>query len=365
MSFAQWDRDSRDFAAFLVEEANCRPGDRVAIMLPNMLAYPVTFLGALARRHDGGQRQPALYAARIATAARRFRRRRHRHHGEFRPQAAGNHRRHGNPPRRGGPARRFRADAQALGVQLREFLYRARRAGLALRDIHHAAGRLRSGAERALPGRAGAGQRRRVAAIYRRHHRGRQGRHADSSQSDRQYAAVLRLERRRRAAGSRARAHAAAALSHLLADGEPAELCGSWRAQLPHSRSARPAPSYPHHAPRQDYLDVRRQYAVQCARQRARIRRIGFRRVAGGDGRRRRGAKRGGAALARNHRQRIGRRLRPDRSFAGGLHQSVFRSEARHRRPAGALDRSQHSRRCRQGGSRSAKPARSGCAGPR
>ncbi len=47
MSFAQWDRDSRDFAAFLVEEANCRPGDRVAIMLPNMLAYPVTFLGAL------------------------------------------------------------------------------------------------------------------------------------------------------------------------------------------------------------------------------------------------------------------------------------------------------------------------------
>lgn len=47
MTYAQWDRDSRDFAAFLVEEAGCRPGDRVAIMLPNMLAYPVTFLGAL------------------------------------------------------------------------------------------------------------------------------------------------------------------------------------------------------------------------------------------------------------------------------------------------------------------------------
>jgi long-chain acyl-CoA synthetase len=47
MSFADWDRDSRDFAAFLVEEAGCRPGDRVAIMLPNMFAYPVTFLGAL------------------------------------------------------------------------------------------------------------------------------------------------------------------------------------------------------------------------------------------------------------------------------------------------------------------------------
>ncbi|HUI15500.1 MAG TPA: AMP-binding protein [Xanthobacteraceae bacterium] len=47
MTYAEWDRDSRDFAAFLLEEANCRPGERVAIMLPNMLAYPVTFLGAL------------------------------------------------------------------------------------------------------------------------------------------------------------------------------------------------------------------------------------------------------------------------------------------------------------------------------
>jgi long-chain acyl-CoA synthetase len=47
MSYAEWERDSRAFAAFLLEEVNCRPGDRVAIMLPNLLAYPVTFLGAL------------------------------------------------------------------------------------------------------------------------------------------------------------------------------------------------------------------------------------------------------------------------------------------------------------------------------
>ena len=46
MSYADWDRGSRDFAAFLAEEVDCRPGDRIAIMLPNMLAYPVTFLGA-------------------------------------------------------------------------------------------------------------------------------------------------------------------------------------------------------------------------------------------------------------------------------------------------------------------------------
>jgi len=47
MSYAEWERSSRDFAAFLLEEANCRPGERVAIMLPNLLAYPVTFLGTL------------------------------------------------------------------------------------------------------------------------------------------------------------------------------------------------------------------------------------------------------------------------------------------------------------------------------
>ena len=47
MTYAEWERDSRDFAAFLLEEVNCLPGDRVAIMLPNMFAYPVTFLGTL------------------------------------------------------------------------------------------------------------------------------------------------------------------------------------------------------------------------------------------------------------------------------------------------------------------------------
>jgi len=47
MSYAEWERDSRAFAAFLTEEVKCRSGDRVAIMLPNMLAYPVAFLGTL------------------------------------------------------------------------------------------------------------------------------------------------------------------------------------------------------------------------------------------------------------------------------------------------------------------------------
>jgi long-chain acyl-CoA synthetase len=47
MTYAEWERVSRAFAAFLIEDAKLRPGDRIAIMLPNLLAYPVAFLGAV------------------------------------------------------------------------------------------------------------------------------------------------------------------------------------------------------------------------------------------------------------------------------------------------------------------------------
>jgi long-chain acyl-CoA synthetase len=47
MNYTEWEQVSRAFAAFLVEELKCKPGDRVAIMLPNLMAYPVAFLGAL------------------------------------------------------------------------------------------------------------------------------------------------------------------------------------------------------------------------------------------------------------------------------------------------------------------------------
>ena len=47
LTFTEWDQVSRNFAAFLVEQLACKPGDRIAIMLPNLIAYPVAFLGAL------------------------------------------------------------------------------------------------------------------------------------------------------------------------------------------------------------------------------------------------------------------------------------------------------------------------------
>jgi long-chain acyl-CoA synthetase len=47
MSYADWERASAAFAGFLREKLGRAEGERVAIMLPNVLAYPVAFFGAL------------------------------------------------------------------------------------------------------------------------------------------------------------------------------------------------------------------------------------------------------------------------------------------------------------------------------
>jgi long-chain acyl-CoA synthetase len=47
MTYAEWERASAAFAGFLIERLGRKPGDRLAIMLPNALSYPVAFLGAL------------------------------------------------------------------------------------------------------------------------------------------------------------------------------------------------------------------------------------------------------------------------------------------------------------------------------
>jgi len=47
LTYAQLDRASRDFAAWLQKVLHLRPGDRVAIMMPNLLQYPVALFGAL------------------------------------------------------------------------------------------------------------------------------------------------------------------------------------------------------------------------------------------------------------------------------------------------------------------------------
>lgn len=47
ISYAELDRESRAFAAWLQQSLGLRKGDRVAIMMPNLLQYPVALFGAL------------------------------------------------------------------------------------------------------------------------------------------------------------------------------------------------------------------------------------------------------------------------------------------------------------------------------
>ena len=47
LSYAEFDSRARDFAAWLQQSAKLRRGDRIAIMLPNVLQYPIALFGAL------------------------------------------------------------------------------------------------------------------------------------------------------------------------------------------------------------------------------------------------------------------------------------------------------------------------------
>ncbi|RYG22602.1 MAG: long-chain-fatty-acid--CoA ligase, partial [Burkholderiales bacterium] len=47
LSYGELDRLSRDFAGYLLGELKLRKGDRVAIMMPNCLQYPVAIIGVL------------------------------------------------------------------------------------------------------------------------------------------------------------------------------------------------------------------------------------------------------------------------------------------------------------------------------
>ncbi len=46
LTYGELDRLSRQFAAYLQKVAGLKKGDRIAIMLPNILQYPVAIVGA-------------------------------------------------------------------------------------------------------------------------------------------------------------------------------------------------------------------------------------------------------------------------------------------------------------------------------
>jgi long-chain acyl-CoA synthetase len=45
LSYGEYDAQARAFAAFLQQRLGVQKGDRVAVMLPNVLAFPIAFLG--------------------------------------------------------------------------------------------------------------------------------------------------------------------------------------------------------------------------------------------------------------------------------------------------------------------------------
>jgi long-chain acyl-CoA synthetase len=47
ITYAEYDRLSRDFAAYLQSIAHLKKGDRIALMMPNVLQYPIALYGAL------------------------------------------------------------------------------------------------------------------------------------------------------------------------------------------------------------------------------------------------------------------------------------------------------------------------------
>src|SRR5687768_1213254 len=47
LTYAQVDELSRNFAAYLQQELKLQKGERIAIQMPNLLQFPVAFLGAL------------------------------------------------------------------------------------------------------------------------------------------------------------------------------------------------------------------------------------------------------------------------------------------------------------------------------
>jgi len=64
LTYAQLDALSRAFAAWLQHKSGLVRGDRVALMMPNILQYPDRAVRHVARRDGGGQHQSLVHAAR-------------------------------------------------------------------------------------------------------------------------------------------------------------------------------------------------------------------------------------------------------------------------------------------------------------
>ena len=64
LNYADVDRLSRSFASYLQNRLGVRQGDRVAVMMPNLLAFPSRCARASSRRRGAGECESVVHAAR-------------------------------------------------------------------------------------------------------------------------------------------------------------------------------------------------------------------------------------------------------------------------------------------------------------
>ena len=343
ISYAELDALTRDFAAWL--HANgLGKGDRIALMMPNLLQYPVCLFGAwragcvvvncnpLYTAHelehqlaDSGARAPSWWRTTSRPRCSRPCPKRHR------ARAGHLHR------RIAGPAQGRLVDLVVKRVKRMVPAWSipgAQRLGQARARPRPALHR-----GRAEPGRPGLPAIRAAPPAWPR-------RPCCPRQPDGQRQPGARLGE---AAGpGRRRTHrdGAAAVSHLRADGELPDVHEDRRQQPAHRQPTRHTGADQGNVQGAGQRLHRGQHAVQRAAEQPRFRQAGFLAPAPDAGRRHGGAALGGRPLARRHRPLAGPGLWPDRDLARRDHQPAGR-EGIHRlhRPAGAVHRHLHPRR--------------------
>ena len=119
LTYAQLDALSRAFAAWLQQKSGLVRGDRVALMMPNLLQYPIALFGVLRAGMVVVNTNPLVYAARTRASAEGLRRQGHRHPGEFRARAAASAAAHGSETSAGDRRRRSVGHAERFHRELR------------------------------------------------------------------------------------------------------------------------------------------------------------------------------------------------------------------------------------------------------
>ena len=89
LSYAQMEALSRAFAVWLQTKSGLKRGDRVALMMPNILQYPIALFGVLRAGMVVVNTNPLYTARELEHQLQRLRRQGHRDPREFRPRAAG------------------------------------------------------------------------------------------------------------------------------------------------------------------------------------------------------------------------------------------------------------------------------------